>query len=57
MNPAATTKSLGTIVDASLTEDEEIVFNAGSHWQTVRMCYEDYARLVHPRVAKFAQHL
>jgi len=33
------------------------VFNAGSHWQTVRMRYADYARLVRPRVAKFAQHL
>jgi Ala-tRNA(Pro) deacylase len=49
--------NLDTIVDAALTEDEEIVFNAGSHWQTVRMRYADYARLVHPRVAKFAQHL
>lgn len=48
---------LDTIVETALTEDEEIVFNAGSHWQTVRMRYEDYIRLVHPRVATFAQHL
>jgi len=48
---------LDTIVDTALTQDEEIVFNAGSHWQTVRLRYDDYARLVHPRVAKFAQHL
>ncbi len=44
-------------VDVSLTEDEEIVFNAGNHRQTVRMRYEDFARLVKPRVAAFAQHL
>jgi Ala-tRNA(Pro) deacylase len=44
-------------VDTSLTGDEEIVFNAGTHWQTVRMRYEDFARLVTPRVATFAQHI
>ena len=49
--------TLDTIVDTVLTQDEEIVFNAGSHWQTVRMRYDDYARLVRPRVAKFARHL
>ena len=48
---------LDTLVDTALTEDEEIVFNAGSHWQTLRMRYDDYVRLVHPRVATFAQHL
>lgn len=49
--------NLDTIVDASLAEDEEIVFNGGSHWQTIRMRYDDYQRLVQPRVAKFARHL
>ncbi len=44
-------------VDTSLTEDEEIVFNAGNHRQTVRMRYEDFARLVKPRVSAFAKHL
>jgi len=45
------------LVDTALTEDEEIVFNAGSHWQTVKMRYADYARLVNPRIASFADHL
>jgi len=49
--------NLDTVVDTTLTKDEEIVFNAGSHWQTVRMGYDDFARLVRPRVATFAQHL
>lgn len=48
---------LDTIVDTALTKDEEIVFNAGSHWQTIKLRYDDYARLVHPRIAKFAEHL
>jgi Ala-tRNA(Pro) deacylase len=40
-------------VDQSLTHDREIVFNAGNHEQTVRMAYEDFARLVQPKVAFF----
>jgi len=48
---------LKTFVDTALTKDDEIVFNAGSHWQTVRMRYEDFARLAQPRIASFAQHL
>lgn len=49
--------ALDTLVDTALTTDEEIVFNAGSHWQTVKMRYADYARLVHPRIAQFAEHV
>jgi Ala-tRNA(Pro) deacylase len=48
---------LATVVDAALTKDEEIVFNAGSHWQTVRMRYADFERLVQPSIAAFARHL
>jgi Ala-tRNA(Pro) deacylase len=48
---------LETLVDTALTQDEEIVFNAGSHWQTIKLRYDDYARLAHPRIAKFAEHL
>ena len=39
-------------VDETLTRDAEIVFNAGSHVETIRMKYEDYVSLVHPVVAK-----
>jgi hypothetical protein len=41
----------------ALVADEEIVFNASSHWQTARMRYEDFARLVQPRIAAFTQPL
>ena len=40
-------------VDESLTQDKEIVFNAGSHTETIKMSYKDFERLVHPRVANF----
>jgi Ala-tRNA(Pro) deacylase len=48
---------LNTLVDTALTHDEQIVFNAGSHWQAVRMRYADFARLVQPGIAAFAQPL
>jgi len=46
---------LETVVDTALTRDEQIVFNAGSHRESVRMRYEDFASLVHPYVATFAR--
>ena len=42
-------------VDTSLTQNEEIVFNAGTHRQTVRMRHEDFARLAEPKVGSFAE--
>jgi Ala-tRNA(Pro) deacylase len=44
-------------VDSSLAENQEIVFNAGSFREAVHMRYDDYIRLVQPRVATFARHL
>jgi len=41
-------------VDISLAKNDEIVFNAGNHRQTIRMRYDDYSRLVTPKVASFA---
>ena len=38
-------------VDAALTRDDEIAFNAGTHEQTVHMRYADFSRLVKPNVA------
>jgi Ala-tRNA(Pro) deacylase len=55
--PFGTLFNFDTVIDSALAQDEEIVFNAGSHWQTVRMRYTDYIRLVRSRVARFAQHL
>lgn len=42
------------VVDTSLTSDPEIVFNAGSHRDAIRMRYRDFEELVRPRVADFA---
>jgi Ala-tRNA(Pro) deacylase len=42
-------------VDQSLTEDEEIVFQAGTHLGAVKLRYQDFVNLVHPKVAEFHQ--
>jgi Ala-tRNA(Pro) deacylase len=41
--------------DESLADDEEIVFNAGTHADAVRMRYEDFAAIAHPIVGRFAR--
>lgn len=41
-------------VDQELTGLPEIVFQAGSHTETVRMRYADYAELVEPQVMDLA---
>ncbi len=41
-------------VDEALAADEEIVFNAGTHHELVRLAYAEFARLVQPQVGRFA---
>jgi len=48
---------LPTVVDKNLTEGDEIVFQAGTHRQAIRMKYADYAALAKPKVADLAVHL
>ncbi len=45
---------LSVFVDESLARDHDIVFNAGSHVEAVRMKYADWARLVRPTIARIA---
>jgi Ala-tRNA(Pro) deacylase len=47
---------LEVYVDQSLLEEDRIYFNAGTHFETVGMNVQDYARLVKPKVAEFAVH-
>ena len=53
MPPFGNLYGLDVYVDRSLTEDEQIVFQAGNHSEAIRMRYTDFADLVHPRVAEF----
>jgi Ala-tRNA(Pro) deacylase len=57
MPPFGNLYNLDVWVDQVLTEDEDIVFNAGSHVETLKIKYRDYARLVNPKVSQFSAHL
>jgi Ala-tRNA(Pro) deacylase len=47
---------LPVYVDRALAEDDVIVFQAGTHTETISLRYEDYARLVAPVVADLSHH-
>lgn len=44
-------------VDRTLTEDPEIVFQAGTHVHTIKMKYTDYEKLAKPKIGDFAVQL
>ena len=48
MPPFGNLWDMSVFVDEHLREDEEIVFNAGSHTELVRLSYADFERLVKP---------
>jgi Ala-tRNA(Pro) deacylase len=54
MPPFGNLWGVDVYVDPSLKEDEEIVFNAGTHTELIRMRYADFERLVHPRIGEMA---
>ena len=53
MPPFGNLYEMPVFVDESLTRDKEIAFNAGSHNELIRLAYEDYKKLVKPKVLKF----
>ncbi len=57
MPPFGNLYNLEVWVDQVLTEDKFIVFQAGSHVETLKIKYSDYARLVNPKVGDFSVHL
>ncbi len=54
MPPFGNLYQVPVYVDKALAEDETIVFQAGTHTDTISMKYADYQRLVKPQVADFA---
>lgn len=57
MPPFGTLYGLSVYVDEELTADDEIAFNAGSHKEVLRLAYEDFKQLEHPRVVRIATDL
>jgi len=54
MPPFGNLYDMPVYVDESLTQDQEISFNAGSHRDLIRMAYADFQKLVNPLVLQFA---
>jgi Ala-tRNA(Pro) deacylase len=50
MPPFGNFYNMETLVAKVLTEDEEIVFNAGTHKELVKMNYQDFEELVKPKI-------
>ena len=55
MPPFGNLYGLDVYVAESLTEDDEIAFAAGTHTELVRMGYNDFERLVKPKVLAFSE--
>jgi Ala-tRNA(Pro) deacylase len=53
MPPFGNLYGLPVYVAASLAEEEEIAFNAGTHTEVIKMDFEDFAELVKPVVLDF----
>lgn len=53
MPPFGALYNLPVYVDESLAKDKEVVFNAGTHHDAVRMAYDDFVRLAKPKVCSF----
>lgn len=54
MPPFGNLYGFPVIVDKSLTADDEIVFNACTHTESIKMKFADYERLVRPLIAEIA---
>jgi len=54
MPPFGNLYGMPVFADESLAKDKEIAFNAGTHSELIRLSWEDFVRLVKPRVLKFS---
>ncbi len=48
---------LKVVADSSLDEDQEIVFNAGTHTAVVKMTFADFKKIVQPSLANIGSHI
>ncbi len=53
MPPFGNLYSRDVYVDEALTRDARIAFNAGSHTELIQLDYQDFERLVKPKVGNF----
>jgi Ala-tRNA(Pro) deacylase len=54
--PFGSLYNMRTLIDASLAEDREIVFEGQNHEEAYRMSFQDYEAMEHPMKGNFARH-
>ena len=57
MPPFGNLYGMDVYVSEELESDDEIAFNAGAHSELLRLSYEDYKKLVHPKIARLSLKL
>jgi len=57
MPPFGNLYDMEVYVASPLADNKEIAFNSGSHRELVKLSYEDFARIVKPKVASFCAKL
>ncbi len=53
MPPFGNLYGMPVYIASALTEEPEIVFNAGSHIEVIKMAYDDFAAAVNPHILDF----
>ena len=56
MPPFGNLYNIDVYAAQSLEDDEEIVFNACSHTELIKLSFKDFKRLVNPKITEFAYH-
>jgi Ala-tRNA(Pro) deacylase len=54
MPPFGNLYDMDVYVASTLTKDEEIVFNAGSHTEVIKIAYKDFEKLVNPKIVQLS---
>ena len=57
MSPFGHLYGVPVVVDRELSEAGDIVFNAGSHTDTIKMRYQDFAGAAKPKLGAFGLHV
>ncbi|MCP4130591.1 MAG: YbaK/EbsC family protein [bacterium] len=57
MPPFGQLYGMDEFVSESLSKDDEICFNAGTHTELIKMKYRDFEKLVNPKIINFKARL
>ncbi|MBS0290456.1 MAG: YbaK/EbsC family protein [Proteobacteria bacterium] len=56
MPPFGNLYNMEVYVEKNLAKNKEIAFNAGTHTEVIKLAYQDFERLVHPKVITATTH-